>query len=70
MRIQAVERKKKEHYAIERGAIVPDRPRLMLLEQLIDHNAKTNLMNDVELRDETYTIFTAVCDELYIYWFV
>ncbi|XP_001602395.3 cytochrome P450 4C1 isoform X1 [Nasonia vitripennis] len=58
----AVARKKKEHYAIERDAIAPDRPRLMLLEQLIDHNAKTNLMNDTELRDETYTIFTAAQD--------
>lgn len=32
----------------------------MLLEQLIEHGAKTNLMNDEELRDEIYTIFTAV----------
>ncbi|KAJ8672746.1 hypothetical protein QAD02_004006 [Eretmocerus hayati] len=58
----AVTRKKKEYYALERGAISTDRPRLMLLEQLIDQNMKMNLMNDEELRDQIYTLFTAAQD--------
>ncbi|XP_014212912.1 cytochrome P450 4C1-like [Copidosoma floridanum] len=59
----AVARKKEEHCAVERGVIVSDRPRLMLLEQLIDHAMRTNFMNDDDyLRDETYTLFTAAQD--------
>lgn len=58
--MQAVARKKKEHFALERGAITSDRPRLMLLEQIIDHSVKNNFMSDDEIRDEIYTLFTAV----------
>lgn len=36
------------------------RPKLTLAEQLIEHVMKTDLMDDKELRDEIYTIFTAV----------
>ena len=63
--MQAVQYKKKEHFALERGAITSNRPRLMLLEQLIDHVMKTNLMEDDELRAETYTIFTAVSNYIF-----
>lgn len=45
---------------MERGAIDAERPRLMFLEQLIEHVTKTDLMNDDQMRDEVYTIFTAV----------
>ncbi|XP_012269785.2 cytochrome P450 4C1-like [Athalia rosae] len=57
-----LDRKRKEHHAVERGSVITDRPRLMLLEQLIAHVEQTNLMNDVQLRDEVYTLFTAAQD--------
>ncbi|XP_048505977.1 cytochrome P450 4C1-like [Athalia rosae] len=57
-----IARKRKEHHAVQRGFVIPDRPRLMLLEQLIAHVEQTNLMNDVQLRDEVYTLFTAAQD--------
>lgn len=38
----------------------------MLLEQLIAQVEKNNLMDDEELRDQIYTIFTAVINILYV----
>ncbi|XP_015609095.1 cytochrome P450 4C1 isoform X2 [Cephus cinctus] len=58
----AIERKKKEHYALERGALISNRPRTMILEQLITYVENTHVMNDEELRDEIYTVFTAAQD--------
>lgn len=40
----------------------------MLLEQLIAHTEKSKLMDDVELRDEIYTVFTAVISSDYQAW--
>ncbi|XP_043278375.1 cytochrome P450 4c3-like isoform X2 [Venturia canescens] len=58
----AIVRKKAEHYEFERGEKNPERPRVMVLEQLIAHVNKFNDMDDVELRDEIYTVFTAAQD--------
>ncbi|XP_058808693.1 cytochrome P450 4C1-like [Phymastichus coffea] len=58
----AVARKKKEHYALERGAIASDRPRLMLLEQIIDYALKNDFLTDDQIRDHIYTLFTAAQD--------
>lgn len=55
-----VARKKKEHDALKKGEITSDRPKLMLLEQLIDYIDKTDLMNDNEIKDEIFTTFIAV----------
>ncbi|XP_012269784.2 cytochrome P450 4C1-like [Athalia rosae] len=57
-----IARKRKEHHAVQRGSVIPDRPRVMLLEQLIAHVEQTNLMDDIRLRDEVYTLFTAAQD--------
>ncbi|XP_012281710.1 cytochrome P450 4C1 [Orussus abietinus] len=57
-----VTRKKKEHSALKRGVIRANRPRLMVLEQLIDQLETTKSMDDQELKEEIYTLFTAAQD--------
>lgn len=57
-----IAQKKKEHQASEKGSFVEGKPRVILLEQLLAHIDKTNVMDDVELRDEIYTIFIAAQD--------
>ncbi|XP_015117287.1 cytochrome P450 4C1 isoform X1 [Diachasma alloeum] len=59
---QTISRKKREHSALARGAIKADRPRVMLLEQLIDHSMKNNVMNDLDLRYQIYTVYIAAQD--------
>ncbi|XP_063983081.1 cytochrome P450 4C1-like [Diachasmimorpha longicaudata] len=61
---QTIWRKKKEHFALTRGAIKSDRPRVMLLEQMIDHAVKNNSMDDLELRYQIYTIYIAAQDTI------
>ncbi|XP_033225974.1 cytochrome P450 4C1-like [Belonocnema kinseyi] len=59
----AISYKKHEHRILEQSTAITERPRLMLLEQLIDHVEKTNMkINDEEIRDEIYTLFTAAQD--------
>ncbi|XP_023317970.1 cytochrome P450 4C1-like isoform X2 [Trichogramma pretiosum] len=52
----AIAQKWKEHKSVDKPS------RSILLEQLIDHVARTDLMTDEQLRDETYTMFTAAQD--------
>ncbi|CAB0043925.1 unnamed protein product [Trichogramma brassicae] len=50
---EAIAQKWREHKTVDKPS------RSILLEQLIDHVARTDLMTDEQLRDETYTMFTA-----------
>ncbi|XP_011315413.1 cytochrome P450 4C1 isoform X2 [Fopius arisanus] len=61
---QAIARKKREHVALARGAITEERPRVMLLEQMIDHMMKNQSMDDLELRYQIYTVYIAAQDTI------
>ncbi|KAG7206421.1 hypothetical protein KM043_003777 [Ampulex compressa] len=57
-----MDKKAREYDEIQKGTIVQERPRYMLIEQIQDHARKERITNKEILRDNIFTLYTAAED--------